>query len=194
MAADMYEVPILFMKTGIMCSAPGDFYQALAEEYEAKLIRPDDVRLEITGGDFQRSRQLDKLVRAETDRRVRDVLLNDFNCVYDGFLNNYHRRIEVKRKVAHSAGAIPVLLCVNTHMDKIEERIRERHIAQTSEPGTSSVTTSLDEKIRAAREMLKNIEWPSLNDEENLIILNGAQSTEKMLDRVASFLGEELLI
>lgn len=178
----MTERPFLFIKTGVLCAEPLGFFDELAERYEADLHVTDDINLELHDGRFDRSRGGRLKVRKEVERRVRVTLGEGDNAVYDGFLNTFKRREEVRQEVAAVSGAHTVLLCVRAPLELIKSRIYERHAKnQLSVP--SALVPNVEDTIGVAEDMWRHVQWPRISEEPHAN-LNGAMSIGHLLSRV----------
>lgn len=171
--------PILFMKTGVICSEPLGFYDELAKRYAADLHVTDDICLELTGG-FSRERSVVLAVREIAETRTRESLAEGNNAVYDGFLNTYARRETVRKEVAGPSGAITVLICMHAPLDVIRARIIDRHKQnQLSIP--SMLIPDVEQTLGVAERMISSVEWPRASEPH--ANLNGKMEDKGLLIR-----------
>lgn len=176
------------MKTGVLESEPLDFYEELADEYNAKLINTDAIRLELNNGVFVKDRSMSLAVKDEARRQSRDALRSGFNVVYDGFLNSQKRREKFREEVVSPLGAMAVLLTVYTPLPIVRQRIVERH-ATNSLSMPSDQIPDVEESLRLANRMIKSVEWPAVTEET--LRLDGLRTTPELLEQVRMYVQEK---
>lgn len=120
-------MPFLFISTGSIESEPLGFYDDLADKYDAQVVSADSVRYELYGNSRSRSSQIVGEVNRQADARVKSMLEDGSNVVYDSLLNTSNRRKMVVEGVAKPTGATALLIVVNTPRELIRSRIIERY-------------------------------------------------------------------
>lgn len=177
------ERPILFIKTGVICSEPLGFYQELADTYAADLHSADGVRLELSDDGISFSGGMNRRVNGEMEDRTITSLDAGFSVVYDGFVNTRERRQQLK-DIARSCGANAVVTAMRAPMPLIQGRIRERHYANTLTIPSDLI--DLDDTLKLAHSMLRTAEVPT-HEEEN-VRLDGTRTTGRLLSKMRRYL------
>lgn len=177
------EHPILFIKTGVICSEPLGFYQELAETYTADLHAADGVRLELSDGGISFTGGMNKRVNTTMEERTAASLDDGLSVVYDGFVNTRERREHLK-DIAHSCGAKAVVMAMQAPMPLIQSRIRERFFADTL--SIPSHLIALNDTARLAISMQRTADLPTY--EEESVRLNGARPTGRLLSTMRRYL------
>lgn len=177
--------PIIFTKAGIIEAKPPGFYDDLGEEYNAKLISVDQIRLDLNNGVISHDVELVGRADKEAKRQARRALKEGQNVIYDRFLNSFRRREQFRRDVVAPVGAMSILLCFQAPMQVIRDRIiaRQRGDALIVPSGQiSEVVRSL----RLANEMADNTELPSPIEEA--LYLDGTHPTPQVLQLISSYI------
>jgi len=172
------------MKTGIIEAEPSGFYQALANVFDAALITPDAIRLELNGGEFSRRKSLTRAVTHEARERTCVALLAGSSVVYNGFLNTRRGRETMRTEVAQLAGAAAVLLSVRASRSLINFRIRERH-AQGKLNIPSEHIPDITRTLAIAHSMARTTEWPA--QDEPALQLDGSLPVLALLEEVVAY-------
>lgn len=194
------RVPLVFMKTGVEGAEPLGFYQAVAQAYDADLHSTDGIRLELSDeGTINFNRSMTLAVREETEWRTAASVAAGRNVVYDGFLNTFDRREDV-RGLAAEHGGFAVSMTMIAPIPLINERLAERFEADVlSIPRDLS---PLEDRLRVVQSMalhLQRGEWAHRTPEEvgETIVLDGKRPVTELLGEVAVYVqnlhpGEEI--
>ena len=184
------KVPLVFMKTGVEGAEPLGFYQAVAQAYRADLHSTDAVRLELSdAGTINFSRGMTRAVREETERRTAASVSAGRNVVYDGFLNTFDRREDV-RGLAAEHGGFAVSLTMIAPIPLINDRLAERFEADVL--AIPRDLSPLEDRLQVVQSMalqLQRGEWAHRTPEEvgETIVLNGTRPVAELLGQVAVY-------
>lgn len=183
-AVPMPDVPVVFLKTGVMCSEPYGFYESLADVYQADLHQPDAIRLELSRNDgISFTGGMNRLVRRVTEERLEQSLVHGRNVVYDGFVNTFEGREDLRELIA-GYGSMTVVIAMHTPAQQILGEIAERHA--NDRLTVPSRLTTLEKSIRIAKTMMDQVQFP-VRGEEPAVHLDGSQSAEVLLSGVRNY-------
>lgn len=178
------EHPILFTKTGVVCSEPLNFFRILARRYDAERHSSDAIRLELSpAGTIDHSRNTSRRVHAELNRRTRNTLETGQSVVLDGFLNTLARRQQA-RQIAEDTGAVIVHIAFHTPRETIVERIQTRHADGRLEIPSSLVDP--EELALLSLRMYRSLSFPDAITEPNVVHLTGTDPSRLLLRQIGS--------
>ncbi len=183
----MAEVPLLFLKTGIIKGEPDEFCETLADKYTSNIYSVRKAMDQLRRG--QSVRKLRQEALFLTRQRTSNSLRGGSNVVLDSLTNSYQNRRKFKG-VALATGSRVVLMAFWTPPHVIQERFDSEIEAAKQFPDGNSTLHIVHRKLEIAGKMAKNIEWPLENEAH--LLLHGQKSTPELLGDVASYVQAEI--
>jgi predicted kinase len=161
-----------FLPIGPWGSVPADLYERLANHYDAVLHSTETARDRVgpdwpgweDESDSDKGEGFRDAVRAKMVKMVTESLDSGLNVVYDGFVNHFEQRQEIRRQ-ATPIGVRVVGLVFGTGHKTIEQRIIRANQPDATRQEKAVVPAyvrrkPLAEQIKDAQNMRRNVQQP----------------------------------
>jgi hypothetical protein len=180
---------ILFVRTSLVGAEPAGFYNRLATAYDAQIASAQKKYTAEGGLDKRPGSEQRRQFYSAVEHETRQMLLHGVNVVFDTRLNLRRVRNTIRTRVAEAAGAQTILLCVQSPIELMHERLAEK--ASDAYPFDPIHQRKDRNRLMGVLHSMQNhMEWPG-QDEPHLA-LDGQLPVEMLIEQTQKYVATQL--
>jgi hypothetical protein len=163
---------LLFIRSGVMASAPPHFYKLLVEQYDAVTVSTNSLK--------QQGMHGVGTIRAASLVMVESTLTEGSNVYNQQYLNQKRRRDGIRQVASRVGGVHVVHLAMYAPLPLIVQRIEGNYLNEAGDLIDPNAVDRLNSDLGCAHAMADRVEWP-LPGIEPHALLNGALDARTLL-------------